>query len=113
MNDYPDYGLIVFNPTDLPVSWSGFPHRVALLPDGHTFAELQAKPQQWATFLVEPDSINEVLSGNALPAYLERRVPVLIHARRARDLRPILRRAEALARRGYTVAALAAPGSLA
>lgn len=104
MSDRPDY--MASFPADMPQSWPGFQHGLALVPAGRTLDELRATPRLWATFLIEPDSADEVLNGQALPAYLAVGVPVLMHARRARDLRPFLRRAEALARRGYRVEAL-------
>lgn len=99
MSDLPDFVAISYPPC-LP-RWPGFPHRLALLPAGHTFDELLATPRSWATFLIEPDSAGEVLNGAALNAYLGACVPIVLQARRARDLRPFLRRVEAFRRRGY------------
>jgi hypothetical protein len=56
--------------------------------------------------LVEPDATLEVLNGIVLPVYFDARMPVLISARRARDLRLLLRRADAFSRRGYCVEVL-------
>ncbi len=106
MSDFPDYIALVPDPANMPAIWPGFPHRLALLPDGRTLDELRAAPCLWGIFLMEPGSMGDVLNGTALPGYLKARAPVVIHARRARDLRPFLRRADALARRGYTMEVL-------
>lgn len=106
MSALPDYIAIVPNSADIPVSWPGFPHTIALLPDGHALNDLLATPRVWGTFLIEPASTDEALNGAALPGYLKARTPVLIYARRPRDLRPILRQADAMRRRGYRIEVL-------
>jgi hypothetical protein len=44
-----------------------------------------------------------VLNGAALPEYMKRHLPIRILARRARDLRPFLKRRDSFLRRGYTI----------
>ena len=107
MSELPDYITIVPNPSDvLSLYRHEFPHTLALLPEFLTLAELigpKGRSHAIGMFLVEPHSIGEVLNGAALPAYISARVPVLLHAERAKDLRPILRRFESFAARGYRV----------
>ena len=106
MSDFPDLVAIMPDPTRVPVRWRGFPHSIVLLPDGQTLDALRATPRAWATFLIEPDCAGEALNGLALPEYLKARVPILMHARRARDLRPIMRRSDSFRQRGYVLAVL-------
>jgi hypothetical protein len=98
----PDYLFLVPRAGVLP-QMDGFPHRLALLPNG---ASLGALGWQSAAFLIEPDCAREALNDPALEGYLTAKVPVLFFARRARDLRPVLRRTEALRARGYLVEVL-------
>ena len=93
MSDLPDYLVLVPDLQRVLDPWPGFPHRMVLLPAGVTLDLLRTVPSTIGTFLVEPGSIGEVLNGAALPAYLAANKPILVHARRARDLRPLLRRA--------------------
>ena len=103
MSQYPEYMLVAPNGVDLPLRFPGFPYRLALVPNEYSIAVLRVSPRCWAMFLIEPDCAAEVLYGSALGDYLARGVPVVLHARRARDLRPFLRRAEAFKRRGFSV----------
>lgn len=103
MSDRPDCLLLLPHLSDALMRFAGFPHSLALLPHTMTLGNLTTSPHVIGTFLIEPDSIGEVLNGAALPAYLAQRAPVLIHARRTRDLRPILRRSVSFAARGYRI----------
>ncbi len=107
MSDNPQFLLILPRLGDVLMRFDGFSYTVALLPDGLDLSSLSTSPHVVGTFLVEPDSVGEVLNGRALSTYLDHRVPVLIHARRERDLRPILRRATTFAARGYRIEVLA------
>ncbi len=102
MSNYPEYMFLAPNGADLPLRFPGFPYRLALVPNEYSLAVLRASPRCWAMFLIEPSCAAEVLNGVALGEYLTGGVPVVLHARRARDLRPFLRRAGAFKRRGYS-----------
>ena len=101
----PDY-VVLADPSLLPLPVAGFPHRIALLPGETTLEMVLAERGFIATFLVEPDCSDEALNSRALTEYLDRRIAVLVYARRACDLRPFLRRAERFQARGYSVVAL-------
>ncbi len=101
MSDLPDYALL--HPVTVAARFPDYPHNLALLPDGLTLAEMSAVGRVTAAFLVDRDCGFDTLNGRALTAYLDQRIPVKIHAQRARDLRPFLRRVETLAARGYRV----------
>ena len=77
----PDY-LLLCRRADLPPKFSGFPHSVALLPDGFNVEDL-GKPEnrQSGAFLVEPGCAHQTLSDPALNAYLMARTPVIVCAR--------------------------------
>lgn len=101
----PDYALLC--PHRVPKQFDGFPARMALLPNGMTLAGFEAhKPPMAAAFLIERDCGNEVLNDPALDRYLQLGFPVLLHARRGRDMRPIMRRTPSFLKRGYTVEVL-------
>jgi hypothetical protein len=99
-SDLPDYALLY--PLGAEPRFTGFPHRLVLRPEG---VSVVAGPVS-AAFLIDPDCGLDVLNGAALAHYLEQRVPVLIQAQRARDLRPFLRRRDSFRQRGYVVEAL-------
>jgi hypothetical protein len=101
----PDY-LLLLGEEDIPPRIAGFPHRLALLPVGTTIADLgQADCRCSGIFLIEPDCAHFALSDPAFDHYLKCRVPILVYSRRPRDLRPFLRRSDALKQRGYSVKA--------
>jgi hypothetical protein len=102
----PDTILITYDAGFLPKVFPGFPHRLLLLPNGKTIDEFGRAGTATAAFLIEPDCANEVLNDPALNHYINTKTPVLACARRARDLRPLLRRASALKRRQYSVEVL-------
>jgi hypothetical protein len=97
MADLPDFGIL-HSPGDLP-QFIEFPHRLVLRPKGIRAAGNDVS----AAFLVDPDCGLDVLNSAALAEYLKRRIPVLIQAQRARDLRPFLRRQDSFRRRGYLI----------
>jgi hypothetical protein len=99
---FPDYVMLCRRGDALP-QVDGFPHRLVLLPNGTSLADLG---QQSGVFLIEPDCAHEALSDPAFDVYLRAKVPVLLYGRRARDLRPMLRRTEAFRSRGYAVEVL-------
>jgi hypothetical protein len=102
----PDY-MVLCRGGDVPPRIDGFSHRLALLPAGVAIGNLGgAECRQSGVFLIEPDCAHEALSDPAFDAYLRAKVPVLLYARRARDLRPMLRRAEAFRARGYAAEVL-------
>ncbi len=100
----PDY-LVLAPDGALPPGIDGFPHRIVLLPSGTDAAKLSAVHHSGA-FLIEPECAREALNDNALDLYIQKRMAVWFYARRARDLRPILRRAEAFRARGYALEVL-------
>lgn len=104
MSDFPDCLLLTRELGDIIAGWPRFPHRLALMPDGRRATSLGR--ETIATFLIEAECTAEVLNGLALPEYLNRRIPVLMHAVRARDLRPILKRSDRFRARGYTIEVL-------
>ncbi|MBV8095011.1 MAG: hypothetical protein JO110_17640 [Acetobacteraceae bacterium] len=101
----PDY-VVLADPSLLPLPVGGFPHRIALLPGETTLEMVRAERGFIATFLVEPDCSDEALNSRALTEYLDRRIAVLVYARRARELRPFLRREDRFKARGYTLTVL-------
>jgi hypothetical protein len=102
----PDY-VMLCRGGDVPPRIDGFPHRLALLPAGVGVDDLgEAGCRQSGVFLIEPDCAHEALSDPAFDAYLRAKVPVLLYGRRARDLRPMLRRIEAFRARGYSAEVL-------
>jgi hypothetical protein len=91
----------------MPPRIDGFQHRLALLPAGIGLGGLgEIRSRQSGVFLIEPACAHEALSDPAFDTYLKAKVPVLLYGRRARDLRPILRRTEAFRARGYSVEVL-------
>jgi len=110
MSDLPDYIALAATSDDILAHFAEYQHRLLLVPPGMTVRDVLGRPNCMAVFLVDAGCTGEVLDGAALPAYLNERAPVLVLARRARDLRPILRRADGFARRGYRVEVLAATG---
>ena len=100
MSGWPDYAMIC--PAGHVPAFAGFPFRLFLLPAGMTVTTALAAPGLAGAFLIEPGSIGEVMNGTALPAYLAEGVPIFLHARRVRDLRPLLRRAPQFQARGYS-----------
>lgn len=94
---------LLFIPADrMPPQIDGFPHRLALLPVGTTIANLGGPDRHAsAIFLVEPDCARDALNDPAFDGYLQHKVAVLVYARRAGDLRPFLKRADAFRRGGY------------
>jgi hypothetical protein len=102
----PDH-VFLLGEEDIPPRIAGFPHRLALLPVGTAIADLgQAECRCSGIFLIEPDCAHFALSDPAFDHYLKRRLPILVYSRRPRDLRPFLRRSEALKQRGYGVEAV-------
>lgn len=97
----PDYMVIHHDPTPPPIP--GFPHRLILRPIGPA----TTRYCQSAAFLLEPGCASEALNDPALDGYLKAGIPVLVYARRTRDLRPVLRRGESFLGRGYVVEVLA------
>jgi hypothetical protein len=103
---FPDYAILCRG-SDVPPRIDGFPHRLALLPVGLGMDDLGGvgcRPS--GAFLIEPDCAHEALSDPAFDTYLRAKVPVLVYGRRARDLRPMLRRTEAFRARSYAVEVL-------
>lgn len=101
MIDPPDY-IVMARPGAFP-RWPDFPHCLLLLPEGRTAASVLNEPGFSAVYLVEHDAGSDALNSAALEGYIASRVPLRFYARRARDLRPILRRREAMQRRGWLV----------
>jgi hypothetical protein len=95
MSDIPDY-VLFFHPENRP-EFPDFPHSLVLVPNEPSDGSFNP------IFLVEPHSTSEVLNGAALPEYMKRHLPIRILARRARDLRPFLKRRDSFLRRGYTI----------
>ena len=98
-----DPDCLLFIPAErMPPRIDGFPHRLLLLPGGTTVANLGAPDRHAsAIWLLEPDCAREALNDPAFNSYLQHKVAVLVYARRGRDLRPFLKRADAFRRRGY------------
>ena len=92
---------------DAEMRWPEFPYRLLILPDGITASALFDRPRTVAVFLVDPDNAVEVLNDPALACYLERRIPIVVNAARAADLRPFLRREAMFRARGYAVEVVA------
>ncbi len=93
----PDYMVISRDPA--PPNIDGFSHSLILRP----IDPATARQGQSAGFMIEPDCGRDALNDPALDGYLKASMPVLIFARRARDLRPFLRRADSFRDRGYAV----------
>lgn len=87
---------------------SGYPHRLALLPEGTSVSALKksAAGLRGCSFFVDGDCADSALNGPMLPRYLRAKLPLIIYAQRARDLRSFLRRAEMFRRHGYTLEVL-------
>ena len=103
MSSFTNYLAIVTDPAEVLGVSPDFPHRLALLPDGCSLSDQKEAPSIWGVFLLEPGSMNKVLTGSLLRFCLAARYPVLINVRWAQDLRPLLRRANTLAACGYAV----------
>jgi hypothetical protein len=84
----------------------GFDHRLALVPIGMHVNDIYLTPTVSAIFLVDQVCASQVLNDLAFVEYLSRRMPVLLCASRARDLRPFLRRADAFRMRGFVLEVL-------
>jgi hypothetical protein len=81
----------------------GFDHRLALLPVGMHLNDIYSASTVSGMFLIDPDCGNQVLNDPAFGTYLKERMPVLLCATRARDLRPFLRRADSFRQRGFVL----------
>lgn len=81
-----------------------FPHRLALLPGSVTLENLGLLQ---AAFLIDPDCGIDTLNGSAFATQLAAQAAITLHAAKARDLRPFLRRKAAFAARGYRLEMLA------
>jgi hypothetical protein len=95
----PDYIVISRNETH--VRFDGFQHRLVLRPISDA-----GRSGQSGAFLIEPGCAPVTLNDPALDAYLKAKIPVLLFARKARDLRPFLRRSESFVQRGFRIEAM-------
>jgi hypothetical protein len=87
--------------------FASHPHSLALLPAGVSIEDVGEPGHRFAgVFLIDADCAGIALNDDALDRYIRSRTPVFIHAARARDLRPFLRRREQFRRRGVVVEVL-------
>ena len=101
----PDHIAIVTG--QIPTRRPSHPHGLALLPIGVAVADVGGPGQRFVgVFLVDPDCAALAMNDDALDRYIRTKKPVFIHASRARDLRPFMRRAEQFRRRGFSVEVL-------
>ncbi len=98
------FDFLAITPTGQPYRVDGFPFALALVPAGATIPGISADIT--AGFMIEPDCAMQALNDPAFGQYLRLGVAIAIYARRARDLRPFLRRREAFRRRSYAIEVL-------
>jgi hypothetical protein len=108
-NEFPIMILDLARTLDFTV-WDEFTHSLALLPKGVTLEAIRNKWHFIGLFWVEPDCGFDVLNSAAFGIYLNRRHPIVVHARRPKDLRPFFRRADRFKGRGYEVTVLNGAG---
>jgi len=88
----------------IPTRFPTHPHILALLPTGVTADQVGTPGHRFCgVFLVDPDCAGIALNDDALDNCFKPKQPVFVHATRARDLRPFLRRAEQFGRHGVVV----------
>jgi hypothetical protein len=94
----PDALLLAKDPNEL-LYFATHPHGLALVPGANALPSYGPR----GIWLVDADCGNDTLNDPALSAYMNARVPITLHAERARDLRPFLRRKAAFEARGYRI----------
>src|SRR5262249_35052526 len=89
-----------------PLRSRGFPFALALLPHGVDATALGAAGQVFVMWTIDDDCAPLMLNDRKLQQYIQLGFPVVVHARRACDLRPILQRREFFHRSGYRLEVL-------